>query len=219
MGYIDSVAAPENKEARPHDVGGGGVGDTTAKLSTAVFDSPQEFLHVLRDLHKEIKNRDGDYATRQDYFYAAQHAKDPKQRAAAEIAGKHFDDIAKIDLILKADKSERQDVISSRDIEYAFKFLSGNYKPTLYWQQTKNIAAAAFGVGAAAAMGTLTVLAAETPPLAIMFGFGTTSVVGVAALWSYEAYNYPGAMREKAQDTRIKLTSWPEINRHLGKSK
>ncbi len=191
--------------------------DSSATMSTALFDNPKEFLQILKEHHNEIKRPNTDYATKEDYFYAAHNAKDPTVRAAAEVVSKHFDDIAKFGLVVPSDSIERPSGINSVAIDRAMKYLAGNYKPTLYWEQSKNIGLTMFAGAGTAAMGAFTVLTAEAPPIATLFGAGTLTMGAWTGIWGYEAYNYPSLMRQRAEDTRTKLQSWPEINRYRTK--
>lgn len=186
-------------------------------LGNSVFNDPKEFLQILKEHHSEITQRGSEYATKQDFFYASEHASDPKLRAAAKIALNHFDEINAFDNVTRNDGFTGISAIGKLDYERGLNYLSGNYKSDLYWQQAKNIGGTAGWAALTAAMGTLTAVSVEIPPLAALLGLGAATMGGITGLYGYDAYNYPSMMHQRAADTKNRLSSWPEINKHLRK--
>ena len=186
-----------------------------AALSNSVFNDPKEFLQILKDNHAEITQRGSEYATKQDFFYASEHATDPKLRAAAKIALNHFDEINAFDNVTRNDGNTGIHAIGKLDYERGLKYLSGNYKGDLYWQQAKNIGGTVGWAALTAAMGTLTAVSVEIHPLAAFMGLGAATMGGITGLYGYDDYKYPSMMHQRAADTRTRLSSWPEINKHL----
>lgn len=207
---------PSNEMSEEQKVGGE---DSTREstLGNSVFNDPKEFLQILKDHHAEITQRRSEYATKQDFFYASEHASDPKLRAAAKIAFNHFDEINAFDNVTKNDGFTGIPAIGKLDYERGLNYLSGNYKSDLYWQQAKNIGGTVGWAALTAAMGTLTAVSVEIPPLAALMGLGATTMGGITGLYGYDAYNYPSMMHQRAADTKSRLSSWPEINKHLRK--
>ena len=205
----------ENVLERPDAIKPGSSSDDSQALSRSLFDNPREFLEVLRDHFTDLKQPGAYSLSRQDVSYAAEHAKDPKVKAAAEVASKHFDDLKDFDVVAPADRGAPESGISKTAIDRALKYLSGNYKPTLYWEETKNAGITAFSAAGTALMGTFSALTLEAPPVAMLFGSGALALGGMTGIFAYETYMYPSWMRARAEATRTKLQSWPEINRKL----
>lgn len=186
-----------------------------AALGDSVFNDPREFLQILKDHHAEITQRGTEYATKQDFLYASEHASDPRLRAAARVAFNHFDEINAFDNVTRNDGNTGRMAIGKLDYERGLNFLSGNYKSDLYWQQAKNIGGTGAWAALTAAMGTLTAVSVEIPPLAALMGVSTLTMGGITGLYGYDTYNFPSMMHQRAADTRNRLSSWPEINKHL----
>ncbi len=192
------------------------TGDSGGNLQ-AVFDNPKEFLQVLREHHNQISGSSG-FATMKDYFYTANHAADPRLRAAAEVVTNHYKDLASFGGISHSDRTGRPDGIDTLAIDRALMYLSGNYKPTLYWQEVKNVGRTALLGAMTVGLGALTAVSFEIPWLAAMTGIATATIGAYTGLSAYETYKYPSLMRAQSQEVQAKLRSWPEINRELRRS-
>jgi hypothetical protein len=189
-----------------------------ATLSAYVFSNPQEFLQTLKnDFHKfgvsERARLDSpgdaivgpDAITENDLIVYAHSGVDPKDRAAAQIAADHFDQLRRM-------SGSTALSITEDDLDLDMRLLQG--------QTRKEIAEDVLGHGACAAVSAITaaiagsgaVLLSESPPAALGFGALTLLMGSSAGLFATMAFQDPGRITDLAKHDQQTLYSWKEIN-------
>ena len=142
---------------------------TSADLSNHVFSDPQDFLSTLKNNYSKIAQSDPSAIYKSDLILYADHGSDPRTKAAAEIALKHFDDLQAMPYAAAGWTNSKKE-ISPLDLKVDLQLMDkdssaveeNHHFDRIYFEATYGLMAGIFGVGALAS--------AEFPPLAIGFG-------------------------------------------------
>jgi hypothetical protein len=204
----DSTGSPPHSSSASAD----------AALSAYVFSNPQEFLQTLKnDFHKfglpERRRLDSpgdaivgpDSITENDLIAYAHNGDDPKDRAAAQIAADHFDQLRRM-------SGSAALSITEDDLDVDMRLLQG--------RTTKEIAENVLGDGTlalvtgitAAVSGTGAVLLSETPPVALGCGALALLMGSATGLEVVMAFKEPGRIKALAKQDQQLLYSWKGIN-------
>lgn len=182
--------------------------DPGGDLSRFVFSNPQEFLAILnKDVDRMSRSSRGISANDLKEFAADPNNPLP-ERAAAEIAANHYDQLVGMASIPWGDgnfTSQTPDILLNLE-----NGSTGALKAELATANTVGVVASA---SLAVILGGITAVAAEAfPPAAVASGAGTLAMAGMTVeVWSHLRGD-SAAVDSLASDDKNIFASWKEIN-------
>jgi hypothetical protein len=187
---------------------GSAATEASGALSREVFSDPKTFLTTLNsDLHKIEPADDKSISKQQLLDFAANPTDTANERAAANIAYNHYDQLIGMSHLPLDGTPALYNSSASTMLDVT--------KPNIGW----GIAETEVGLGSyfigstlATAAGLALSSVVEIPPVVAIGGaLALSGGTGMAAT-GYALYKTPGAVRDLAKQDKAALSSWNEIN-------
>jgi hypothetical protein len=201
-GFDNTSKAPATKELA------GTTAAASATLSQEAFSDPRTFLKTLSsDLYKIEPEAVISVSKQQLLDFAANPADTPSEKAAANIAANHYDELAGMSHLPVEDDGLFNDSantildLSKGDTGWAIAGSEFAYGSVLI------VGSALAGIGGVIAAGT-----AEVPPIAIAGGALAVAGGSLAAFSARDMWNTPGTIKALGVQDKATLSTWKEIN-------
>lgn len=182
--------------------------DPAGDLSRYTFSNPQDFLKTLAaDTDKMSGFFSREISKNELLNFAADQKEEPKGRAAAMIAAKHYDELGKmanIDGYTNSLNSDTAKVVLDLDTGKVGMLKAGEVAT-----DALVAGAGAFGTAAGAVATALTL---QEGPLAGIVGGATLATAGLTAEMTMAAFKAPGRIDALAKADKGALSSWAELN-------
>jgi hypothetical protein len=203
MNAFDNTSkAPATKELA------GTTAAASGTLSQEAFSDPRTFLKTLSsDLYKIEPAAVISVSKQQLLDFAANPADTPSEKAAANIAANHYDELAGMShlplmddglfndsakTILDLSKGDSGWSIADAEFAYGAGLFSGSFLA---------------GIGGVVAVGSV-----EVPPIAIAGGAAAVAGGSLAALSARAMWNAPSTINALGKQDKATLSTWKEIN-------